>query len=539
MKRLVGILIGLSLLVGSAIGADYFKYNAKRITFPDNSAFVGSPWVDVRAFGAKLDGATDDSAAFIAAVAAANPNGTVLIPGTMAIGSNGWTGIDLTGLDNVTIRGEKGGSIKLLYLPSQTLPMYGAYISLLIRNSSNVSIRDLYFNGNGIKSILLALFESTDLFIDHNKFHNIEFSDVPRPTLSMFGNTRSKVTNNDFVGSCYQFAMGLGFNGYMETQSMVLGNTFNNPRGCMGVGAYYSTIVNNTFRNCDVGINIGVGSFPSHDVTMVGNIFKDGNSTCWAFRTDGGWTDHSQSMRDMSYVGNVVDNCNGISASYLINGVVTGNVIRGADIGIATGPGINVNISGNTIVGPMKGELLNYAAIAISGNTYTLESGERRNINISNNIISDFHGGTGTSGIGSTVGTDGLSIIGNTIDNVWKGIYLYPYDNNVIISNNLISNATTRNIEILSGGPYDMNVHGFNNIVRPGLDYGYGLFMKHRVNSTNYSTGSAAPADNTASGTNWSAGDIVWNTGTDNVLGWKCIAGGTPGTWGAMTVTMP
>jgi hypothetical protein len=43
---------------------------------------------------------------------------------------------------------------------------------------------------------------------------------------------------------------------------------------------------------------------------------------------------------------------------------------------------------------------------------------------------------------------------------------------------------------------------------------------------------SAAPtsSDNTI---NWARGDIVWNTGTDNVGYWQCTVKGSPGTWQA------
>ena len=40
----------------------------------------------------------------------------------------------------------------------------------------------------------------------------------------------------------------------------------------------------------------------------------------------------------------------------------------------------------------------------------------------------------------------------------------------------------------------------------------------------------AAPTSSTGK-INWSVGDIVWNTGADNVILWKCTVKGAPGTW--------
>ena len=47
--------------------------------------------------------------------------------------------------------------------------------------------------------------------------------------------------------------------------------------------------------------------------------------------------------------------------------------------------------------------------------------------------------------------------------------------------------------------------------------------------------GAAAPTGTTIY---FPAGSIVWNTGVDNVLGWKATVAGYPGTWKSMTITL-
>src|SRR5213593_1661413 len=73
--------------------------SSSSVAYPD--LFVGNlqikgtrPWVDVRAYGAKGDGVTDDTAAIQAAVTAAAggvlqcPAGTYLVVGTIAVTGN-------------------------------------------------------------------------------------------------------------------------------------------------------------------------------------------------------------------------------------------------------------------------------------------------------------------------------------------------------------------------------------------------------------------------------------------------------------------
>ena len=79
-------------------------------------------------------------------------------------------------------------------------------------------------------------------------------------------------------------------------------------------------------------------------------------------------------------------------------------------------------------------------------------------------------------------------------------------------------------------------VYGINNVYSTLLNTNNGPNLKYYVGSKAFSYGSAAPTDNTISA---ATGDIVWNTGTDNVIGWKCTVAGSPGTWGAMQTVIP
>ena len=80
-----------------------------------------------------------------------------------------------------------------------------------------------------------------------------------------------------------------------------------------------------------------------------------------------------------------------------------------------------------------------------------------------------------------------------------------------------------------------MNVIGQNNIYST-VSYWASSVMKTLIDKISYYTKSSVPTDNAISA---NVGDIVWNTGTDNVIGWKCTVAGSPGTWKTMQTVMP
>jgi hypothetical protein len=108
------------------------------------------PLANVRDFGAKGDGQTDDSAAFDAAVKALPlTGGTVLVPaGTYmlrAIHTNPLHVIDLSNTRNVTIAGQGSEATILRMAPTS---YHSAIHIILIQRSSGITLKDLTLDGN-------------------------------------------------------------------------------------------------------------------------------------------------------------------------------------------------------------------------------------------------------------------------------------------------------------------------------------------------------------------------------------------------------
>jgi len=125
----------------------------------DGLSDVGPPWVDVRRFGAKVDGVTDDRAAVAAALAAVagRGGGTVYIPtGVCLVRSFGGhrAAVGITA-SNTTITGDGPGSI----LRNDVIEPNGdgnGVLSIIAddRAVDNVQVRDLGFDNTGSQYFL-------------------------------------------------------------------------------------------------------------------------------------------------------------------------------------------------------------------------------------------------------------------------------------------------------------------------------------------------------------------------------------------------
>jgi hypothetical protein len=106
----------------------------------------------------------------------------------------------------------------------------------------------------------------------------------------------------------------------------------------------------------------------------------------------------------------------------------------------------------------------------------------------------------------------------------------------------IFSNAKTNSAAKLTvtGGSY----YGFTKpatagdnvtVVRGMVDVGKNATVHRSLVSGTVYVGNESAAPSTGT---WTTGSVIYNTGTDNVLGWKCTSAGTPGTWKAMSVTL-
>lgn len=91
-------------------GVVLHRYETGQLVTYGTTAFRGAPWRDVRAYGAKGDGVTNDSAAINAAIAAASAGSSVFFPGGtyLALGLAGKSGVSLIG-QGATLKKTGGG----------------------------------------------------------------------------------------------------------------------------------------------------------------------------------------------------------------------------------------------------------------------------------------------------------------------------------------------------------------------------------------------------------------------------------------------
>lgn len=137
--------------------------------------------VNVQRFGAVGDDLVDDTRAIEAAIASLSPmGGSVLVPsGTYlltAFHTSPYRALDLSGLANVAIRGEGAGRTILKMAPGT---YQGSISTILIANSSGISIRNLTVDGNrgevfygDEQSHTLSVVSSTGVTLDGVEFIN-------------------------------------------------------------------------------------------------------------------------------------------------------------------------------------------------------------------------------------------------------------------------------------------------------------------------------------------------------------------------------
>ena len=517
------------------------NYSIGSASYTDNGYFgdliTRGPWVDVRAYlpaGFVTDGSVDYSAQVSTTINALAAGSTLLVPIPIGLGTAGWAGITITNKSNITIMGLGNGGFKVLALPSGTPRVFTFALG------DSITIKNLRFDRNNFAVRFIQFDGNSDLELSNNYFFgatSVVASTVPlvhwaSDTDGRIGR-RIKVFNNTFdMSGCgyYVLYFGLNKNVYVEGitfQGNIISNTYWGTIVAWGNGI---SIVGNVVDNVISGpaYNVSQDTDPSpntgRNIVISGNISRNVNGGI-----------HLDSMGDyfnnVTISNNMFDNTTGtsatISAIHCHNCSIVGNTIKnGAYRGIFSGyKSRNVLISSNTI------DNVANAGIGIDAQTYA----------------------------------DNIIVIGNITTKNETGININSDNtiNNLIISNNAIGSSTAYGI-FLTGSGVMTGVNVSNNTVIGGQ---YGIYNNNIVkvrqlwgsnnrftgqsiganngatfveyDSTTgkvYSRGTAAPTDNTVT---WAIGDTVWNTAGDNVIGWKCTTAGSPGTWGAMTVTMP
>src|ERR1700755_1567368 len=135
------------------------------VIVPDAGGSVTGCWrrvysgpMDVRWFGCKCDGATDDAARLQMALDAVPSGGQLILSGLMAVGSPGWAGLLIHRKTEISLIGlHDACGIKILHAPTHQVrgEPPGA---LALQACARVQIRGILFDGNAVGSNFTALY---------------------------------------------------------------------------------------------------------------------------------------------------------------------------------------------------------------------------------------------------------------------------------------------------------------------------------------------------------------------------------------------
>jgi len=467
---------------------------------------TGLPYVDVRAYGAVLDGVTDDTTAVQAAIDACPVGGAVLIKGDCLCGA-------LTGKSGITLRGSGGneynGSFSVLKYNAAT----GNFISL--NNGSSVQdgmiIEDIVIDGNATdgKIIDFATWRS-----------RIRRSTIKNGAAGSYGvyfhNGGSGNAVENEVDHCIIRNVGTGI---MSTTGTSDGFITNN--------LIYG---NNDY---DIYIDSASGYLIRGNHTYLYGGYAGKAASVYI---DGQFYTFSDNYIESPALKQVDLNITSFGVIIHHNRIYTHTTNNSVGMEISMGAGgLTFTCDHNTF----------YGASAPTGT-------------VGLRLVS------GTIGSGNFVGNEISSTYDTPLDNNWgtngelAGI-LKAVDNRIEHTGDRIRFWTSLAafssvpLEIITGyGIPEGSVTAYRGSIftsynaAGGVNDRHNLFIKlttsgntgwknipHRSNIIG--EGTAAPATGT-----WSVGDTIWNTNPSagGTMGWVCTTAGTPGTWktfGAIT----
>lgn len=242
---------------------------------------VRSSVVNVRTFGAKGDGITDDTAAIQGAIMA-TPRGEIIFDRGTYILANV---INCASLNGISFRGAgKGLTILKSTIPSGT-PRMGDATMLKFSNCTNFSVRGITFDNNSI----LTTQSVTEMVLAANSvnfiFADCEFLNFKRFALAVQSSQRFWITDNYF----YAPVIAGGLSSYQTGSIRLYDNT--SPCGpgwilhneIIGAGVGYGGLdivyAYNRITNFQYGSGIVVGSTSPttvNRVTIIGNTITGG-----------------------------------------------------------------------------------------------------------------------------------------------------------------------------------------------------------------------------------------------------------------------
>lgn len=447
--------------------------------------------INVLDYGAVGDGATDNTAAFAATVAAlvAQGGGCLYIPK----GVYKYTTFLITG-SNICVKGDGMGVTVLrpqgwidgirfavgYPVPLAILTNVGVEYVTLDGTDQLAGANDTYGNGINLNTCAIGWVRFCE--VKKTKQQAIVSSYFPLEDPPASFQEAYWVTDN-LIDNSLSPQIAIGLEG-LQKNTIVSRNVIHNVNGPSGVGIFCAAS----------GITPGVTT----DTSIISDNIMDG--------TDGIGVKIEGVVQEVVVTGNKITGFNVSmsigwldSPTYTFNYLISSNLmldfITAGFIANAISQNSKTIFSGNSLISPVTTD---WAAIVAN------------DFFISNNrfqIATDY----GILLVGS-----GTVVSGNYI----TGAANYSVDASLstgsVISSNYIDEEILLSADTIS----------FNNVGAPITNWNYGwIGSKQSISNPN---GNSAPASGT-----WAVGDKVWNTipVASGYIGWVCVTAGTPGTW--------
>lgn len=323
------------------------------------------------------------------------------------------------------------------------------------------------------------------------RIHDCTFSNYSYNTVYMINCNRAKVYKNDF----YQVAHSVRFRGCTNStmegntqEGTILANTaLSIPYGLDSTNGHaYGVCKRCTIKNniaIDIPYGEGILVHAGQRIVIEGNIFENLHYGIGLNPFNA-----SDTLEDVTISNNSLYGTNSTDWTTATGSDPDEGIFVGGSA-VTTRPS-NIIITGNNIA--------HYNYVVDNTNQGGIVVRYSRGVSITGNTISDCKG----NGIAINDDTDGLTIIGNTIDNIAfnaastlkNGIFMNHASSEALIDGNIFSNITGTNSQAIRGdaGVYLLGKNQFLGVDNPVGDFGATIRDKNAISVT---SGSAVDLD--------------------------------------------